>query len=633
MIGPGERDHRIHAGPDPVVESRIIWLAAGLVVFFGILGLRLFVLQIVDGADLLDRSVRNSVRTERVEAPRGDIVDREGRLLATTRPAYRVSVIPSELANPEKTWVMLGALLDLDPAAVAERVGTPSGRDRFRPIVIAEDLDRAALARVEAHRHALPGVVTDSRPRRLYLDGPGAAHLLGSIGEIGARQLETLRAQGYQPGDIVGQAGLEAGFETHLRGRTGGRNRVVDVHGREVEILDEIDAIPGGRVVLSLDLDLQRAAVEAFQEGASEAAPRAGAVVVLDPRNGDVLALVSQPGYDPNLFAGGIDAAAWSALRDDSGKPLQNRALAGQYAPGSTYKAVVAAAALETPGFDAEKTTFCPGYFRLGTHVYRCWKRKGHGAVDLAKALLRSCDVYFYRLGLELGIDRIAAVARRLGLGEPTGIELANEKSGLVPSREWKRRNRNASWQKGETVLASIGQGFNLVTPIQLAVAYAAIANGGERVVPRLVDRLETWDGRVIRRIPSRVDGIAGFDPEQIGVLTDALVQAVQGPTGTGARARVPGVQVAGKTGTTQVVSLDAVGKFAAGEIPMRLRDHALFAAFAPAEAPEIVVAVVVEHGESGGRTAAPIARAVLERYFEKHGRPASAGGEKLATR
>jgi penicillin-binding protein 2 len=269
-------------------------------------------------------------------------------------------------------------------------------------------------------------------------------------------------------------------------------------------------------------------------------------VVVLDPRNGDVLALVSQPGYDPNLFAGGIDAAAWSALRDDSGKPLQNRALAGQYAPGSTYKAVVAAAALETPGFDAEKTTFCPGYFRLGTHVYRCWKRKGHGAVDLAKALLRSCDVYFYRLGLELGIDRIAAVARRLGLGEPTGIELANEKSGLVPSREWKRRNRNASWQKGETVLASIGQGFNLVTPIQLAVAYAAIANGGERVVPRLVDRLETWDGRVIRRIPSRVDGIAGFDPEQIGVLTDALVQAVQGTTGTGARARVPGVQVAG---------------------------------------------------------------------------------------
>ncbi|MED5261679.1 MAG: penicillin-binding protein 2, partial [Myxococcota bacterium] len=604
----------------PVVESRIIGLAAALIFFFALLLLRLFYLQIVEGADLLDRSMRNSIRTERVEASRGEIVDREGRILATTRPAFQVAIVHSELVDVDRTYETLGFLLDRDPRELRERVGEPTGRDRFRPIVIASDLDRGQLARVEAHRHALPGVVIESRPRRLYLAGDHAAHLLGSIGQIRAHQLADFREEGYRPRDIVGQSGLELGFESHLRGRSGGRNRIVDVAGREVEVLDEVEAVPGGRVVLSLDLDIQQVAVDAFRSVAAAGEARAGAVVVLDPRNGDVLAMLSEPAYEPNLFADGIEPQAWNALREDPGRPLQNRAIAGRYAPGSTFKSVLAAAALESDGFDPDDDVYCPGYFRLGTHVYHCWNRQGHGAVGLVEALLRSCDVYFYRLGLDLGIDRISGFARELGLGDRTGVALGGENAGLVPDREWKRRERQEDWQKGETVLASIGQGFNLVTPVQLAVAYAALANGGQRVIPRLVERLETWDGEVVQRVPPEVDGRASLETRNSEVLTDALVQAVQGRGGTGSRAQVPGIVVAGKTGTTQVVSLGALEGIPASEIPLRLRDHALFAAFAPADAPEIVVVVVVEHGSSGGKTAAPIARSILERYFEKKG-------------
>jgi len=619
VIGGGWQEDRLGSGTDPVVEARIVWLAVGLVAFFAILLARLFYLQIVSGADLLDRSVRNSVRTERVEASRGEIVDREGRTLVTSRPSFRVAIVHSELANPEHTFATLGFLLGEDPEILRERVGKPRGSDRFRPIVIADDLNREQLARVEAHRFALPGVVTTTRPRRFYVEGVDVAHLLGSIGEISARQLEKRRAEGYRPGDIVGQSGLEQGLETHLRGRKGGRNFVVDVSGREVEVLEEVDAVPGGRAVLTLDLDLQQAAVEAFRKVSTADRPASGAVVALDPRNGDVLALVSEPAYDPNLFSGIVERDVWHALREDEGRPLQNRALAGHYSPGSTYKAILAAAALEDPSFDPKRTHFCPGYFQLGRHVYRCWKRDGHGPVDLATAILRSCDVYFYKLGLEIGIDRLADIAGRFGLGKKTGIGLEGETTGLVPTREWKERIYNDAWQKGETVLASIGQGFSLVTPIQLAVAYAAIGNRGGSVVPRLVNRLESWDGELVEEVAVRKTGDDQvIDSAVLETVSDTLVKAVHHPQATGKLARVPGVVVAGKTGTTQVVSLDLLKAMEPDGIPVRFRDHALFVGFAPAEAPEIVVAVVVEHGESGGAVAAPIAQAVFERYFSK---------------
>ena len=611
MIGGPPFEPRLVPNSDPDVRYRIRGLAILLVVFFAILQFRLFQLQIVEGADLRDRSVRNSVRTQTIEASRGDIVDREGRLLATSRPAFRVGVVPNDMLDPDHLVAGLGLLLERDPEELRARIGEPRGRERFRSVVLESDLAPHLLARLESHAHLLPGAFTEFVPRRRYLNEVRAAHVLGTLGEVTPEQLGVLRAKGYRPGEIVGQSGLEARFETHLRGRAGGRNVVVDVAGREIEALEEVAPVPGGRLKLTLDLDLQRVAEEEFRG-------RSGALVALDPRNGEVLALVSMPDYDPNTFVDRIDTERWESLVNDEGEPLQNRVTSGQYAPGSIYKAVVAAAALAEDSADPKRKIYCPGSFSHGGRVYHCWNRAGHGHVNLLEALARSCDVYFYRLGLELGIDRLARYARAFGMGEATGSRIAGERKGLVPTRAWKQRVKNERWQPGETLSAAIGQGFNLATPLQLAVLYASLANGGVRFQPRLVMGLETWDGRLVEEGTPLSEPVPGVDARTMDLLKQALVQAVEAPQGTGWRARVPGVEVAGKTGTTQVVGLETLRGLEGSEIPERYRDHALFAAFAPADDPEVMVLVLVEHGESGGRVAAPMAQKVLARYFEK---------------
>ncbi len=618
MLG-GYGDDRLGSVDSPLGDGRLGLLALLIGVAFAVFLVRLFQLQILEGADLRQRSQQNSVRTLVLEAPRGAILDRDGRVLAANRPAYRVQVIPNELRTPGRTYDALGQLLEREPGELAERVGTPSGRGRFQPVELDGDMGEELLARVEAHRFAMPGVVTDMRPRRHYVEARRAAHLLGSIGEIQSTQLQQDRFGAYRAGEIVGQTGLEARLEEHLRGRAGGRNVIVDVAGREMRELDKIQPAPGGRAVLNIDLDLQRAAEAAFLSNDPEKPDSMGALVALDPRNGEVLALVSEPAYDPNDFAGGIDTDIWRGLIGDEWVPLQNRAIAGQYSPGSTFKAIVAVAGLSEGDLDPEDEVYCPGYYRLGRRTYRCWKRSGHGSVNLAQALVHSCDVYFYQLGVALGIDRISHYARVFGLGELTGIDLPGEKPGLVPTREWKERVKKEPWQKGETVSVAIGQGANLVTAAQLAVAFAVIANGGTRVQPRILKRLETWDGELVE-VPAPVKKIeVGISKEVLATVSQALTAVVQEPRGTGGRARVPGVSVAGKTGTTQVVSLDLVKDLEDDEIPLRYRDHAIFAAYAPAEAAEIVVAVIVEHaGAGGGTAAAPIAQKVLATYFEK---------------
>ncbi len=611
-----------HAAPDSIVGTRLPILAAGLILVFGVFVFRLFQLQVIEGQDLLDRSERNFVRTVRLEAPRGDILDRFGRTLATTRPAFGLQVIPSELQRPQQTYAVLSLLIGADTETLSSKVGQPRGRERFQAVRLAGDLSHERRARVESHRYALPGVVTDVRPRRHYVEGELAAHLMGTLGEISRGQLRTREFASYRAGETIGQSGVEALLERHLRGRAGGRNLVVDVAGREIQNLDEVKPLRGGAVVLTLDLDLQRVAETALRGDDAEGRPRAGAVVALDPRNGEVLVLVSSPSYDPNDFAGGIDVAAWRQLTEDERKPLQNRAVAGQYPPGSTYKALLAAAALQTGLGTPDEKLFCPGSFRLGRRTYRCWRRRGHGEVDMRDALVRSCDVYFYQLGLRLGIDRLAEFAQGFGLGRPTGVARAVEAAGLVPTREWKERRFGEPWVKGETVSTAIGQGFNLVTPIQLAVAYAAIANGGSLVVPQLVLRTIDRDGNVVGEAAPAARGRVPVDRQHLAFVRDALTGVVQEPGGTGGRARVPGVTVAGKTGTSQVVRLDFTEDLKKDEVPERFRDHAWFAAFAPAERPEIVVSVVVEHGGHGGAVAAPIAQRVLARYFERRGPP-----------
>jgi len=616
-----ESDARLGRSESPI-GGRFYWLVGGIFTVFAIFALRLFQLQIVEGSDLRARSQRNSVRTLRLEAARGEIMDREGRVLATTRPAYDVAVIPNEVHGRDVTYVALAQLLEKPRAEVDERVAGWRGRERFQPQVVAADLSEEFLARVESHRFALPGVVTAVRPLREYPLAEVTAHVLGSIGEVNAQELTQPEFAAYAAGETIGKSGLEAVLEADLRGRAGGRNVVVDVAGREVDVIDEVEPRRGRTLVLTLDLDLQRAAAEAFAaQKQAENEVVAGALVALDPRTGDVLALASFPSYDPNLFAGGIQPDAWRTLVEDPERPLQNRALMGQYPPGSTYKALVAAAALQEAVITPEARLFCPGSYTLGRRTYRCWKKEGHGSIDLHQALVQSCDVYFYQLGMKLGIDRLALYARGFGLGRLSGIDLEPERPGLVPTSRWKLRRHGEPWQKGETVSASIGQGYNLLTPLQLAVAYAAIANGGHRVVPRLVERVEELDGRAARTLRPAEGGTVPVAPAHLERVARALGGVVQEPHGTGWRARVSGVAVAGKTGTAQVVRLERTADMNEDEIPRRYRDHAWFAAFAPLAAPEIVVVALVEHGGHGGSAAAPIVQRVLMRYFEKRAR------------
>ncbi len=611
-------DRRFGSGGDSELHGRIPWIAAFILVVFAIFFGRFFQLQVIQTDDLRLRSVRNSVRTVRLEAPRGDILDRDGRVLATTRPAFGVQVMPNDVRHADVVFPALAQLIDTDAETVIQKVGTPRGRRRFQPIRLAGDLTYDQLARVESHLYALSGVVTDVRPRRHYVARDLAAHVLGFIGEIQASQLETREFADYRPGEVIGQAGIERLRQEALRGRAGGRNQIVDVAGRVVGTLDEIRPVPGGSVQLTLDLDLQEAAESAFLPEVIGELPKIGAIVALDVHNGDVLAMASKPGFDPNDFAGGIDTETWNYLTKDRWKPIQNRAISGQYPPGSTYKAFVAAAGLEEGLVDPKKKVFCPGHYRLHRRTYRCWKRAGHGWVDMREALVRSCDVYFYHLGRELGVDRLAFFARGFNLGRRTGIRLPQEMAGLVPTSAWKERRFKEKWVPGETISTSIGQGFNLATPLQLAVSYAAIANGGTLVRPRLVLRVADAEGRLVDGPEPEENGRVPVNREHLDIVREALTGVVHDVGGTGGRARVEGVKVAGKTGTSQVVGLKHTEHLDEDEIAFELRDHAWFVGFAPADAPEIAVAAIVEHGGHGGSAAGPIVQKVLARYFEK---------------
>lgn len=627
---------------DPLGETRLsnhgdgpgdirIWPVALIVLgIFTVFVGRLFQLQILEGEALASRSQANYVRTVRLEAQRGAIVDREGRTIAASRLAYGLDLIPNEIRNPWRTYSVLGAILGEDPRAISERVGQPRGRRRFQPVTLSKDLAPEERAKVAAHRYAMPGVELKRQPLREYVYDSLAAQTLGTIGQIGTKELAKKAYANYRSDETIGKTGLEVTNERHLRGRAGGENLVVDVAGREIDKIDKIEPTPGGRLVLTLDLDLQRVAEEVFKAPAPppgtmidpEAKPPAdymGALVALDPNNGDVLALVSAPSYDANAFSGGIDRETWRDLNRNEWRPLRNRAIAGVYPPGSTYKAIVAAAGLAEGVIDATTVVTCPGHFRLGRRTYRCWKRAGHGPVDLEKALAGSCDVYFYELGKTLGVETLARYARQFGLGRPTGLPIRGEVGGLVPTPEWKMRVRGERWIDGETISLSIGQGANLTTPIQLAVAYAVIANGGDLIEPRIVLRQETWDGQIISEEPTIVRERNVIAQPILDLITRGLQRVVMDPTGTGRRARVPGISVAGKSGTTQVVSLDLIEGLEPEEIPLKYRDHALFAAFAPVEAPEIVVVAVAEHaGGGGGSVAAPMVQKVLAEYFRK---------------
>lgn len=581
-------------------RRRVTAIATAVVVGFALIIGQLWYLQVLEGDRFLDASDKNRIRVRPIAAPRGILYDRHGVPLVDNRPAFTLSLIPRELprdaAARDVVLGRLAALLQIPYQELADAVARVSP-DSFLPVRVRRGLSLEDMAKVEEWKLELPGVIVEVEPQRTYPSSRFAAHLLGYVREASDEQLKQGR---YRRGDMVGQSGLERLLDEFLRGHDGGQQIEVDALGRPVRVVQQTEPHPGAEVVTTIDRRIQEAAEHAM-EG------RAGAVVVMDPRNGDVLAMVSTPAFEIDLFTGTIDRQAWLRVVQDPDHPLLNRTIQTQYAPGSIFKIVVAAAGLQEGTLTPADRVNCTGKFQLGAWTFDDWKEGGHGIVDLRRAIAESCNVFFYQAGLKIGGDAIARYARAFGFGQPTGIELGTERVGLIPGPRMRRRR--ATWQAGDVVNMSIGQGQVLVTPMQVAKFMAAIANGGVLWRPRLVQRIERPDHGVVWSDAGKVTGYVELSPAVWAFLRHALWSVVN-DGGTGGGARIPGLDVAGKTGTAQTVANSRAEKG---------QDHAWFAAFAPARDPEVVVVVLVERGGKGGQVAAPIARKILNAiFFEK---------------
>jgi penicillin-binding protein 2 len=587
--------------PDPgrrrVVTMSGIAMAALLVIVC-----QLWYLQVLEGGRFQEASDKNRIRIRPIAAPRGILFDRRGRPLVDNRPAFTLSLIPRELErDPVKRDATLGrlaALLQIPFADLQEAV-TRVSADSILPVRVRRGLSMDDVARVEEWKLELPGVIVEVEPQRAYPNSRFAAHLLGYVREASDEQLKQGR---YRRGDMVGQSGLERLLDEFLRGKDGGERIEVDAMGRQVRMIQSTEPHPGAQVITTVDRRIQEVAERAM-EG------KAGSVVVMDPRNGDVLAMVSTPAFEIDRFTGSIDRNAWLRVMQDPNHPLLNRTIQSQYPPGSVFKLVVAAAGLQEGTLVPGDRVQCTGQFQLGTWTFRDWKKEGHGSVDLMRGIRDSCDVFFYTAGLKIGAPAIAKYATAFGFGSATGIDLGGEKFGLIPQPRASRRGVPATWHAGETVNISIGQGAVLVTPMQVARFMSAIANGGVLWKPRLVQRIERPDKGLVWADSGSVNGHVELSPMVWAFLRQSL-WAVVNDGGTGVAARIPGLDIAGKTGTAQTV---ANSKSSKGQ------DHAWFASFGPVKDPEVVVVVIVERGGHGGEVAAPIARQIFNSiFFEK---------------
>jgi len=548
-----------------------------IILVFLLLFLRLFQLQVLEGTKFQKLAEENAAKTIPSLAPRGIIYDRYGRILAENRPVFFVQIMPHLLDKDLKLKErVLSRLENLLKQKIDYQVSA------VQPVIIKENIPLETVVRIEEQKEELKGVVVGSCPLRFYPFGTAASHLLGYVGEIEADELKRLKEKGYQLGDIVGKDGIEKYYEEELKGSNGGQKVEVDVYGKPVRLLESFDPIAGSDLKLTIDLDLQIAAEKALGN-------REGAVVILDPKTGEILALVSHPNYDPNRV--------WEALKHGR-HPFMNRALA-TYPPGSIFKVVTLTAALEEKLTHPGEVFYCPGYYLIGQRKARCWKESGHGHLTVEEGLVQSCDVVFYELGRRLGPERLARYARFYGLGERLGIDLPQEKRGLVPTEEWKRQVLREPWYEGDSINYGIGQGFLQVTPLQMAAVYGAVATG-KRVKPFLVSEIRKHNGQVIYQVSSSKGEPLPFAKETLEVLRKALKAVVD--RGTGIAARMTEVSVSGKTGTAQNPGLP----------------HAWFLCYAPSEAPEIAIASFVAHGEHGDRAAAYVARDILKFYFDR---------------
>ena len=579
------------------------------VVLFGVKGLlvaavagRLYEFQVVDAARYQRLSNDNRISIRLLPPRRGLIVDRFGKGLAVNRPTYQLIMTPEQTGDVEITLERIAALIDLDDGTIAKVLRKIGVQEGFIPVTVRQNLSWQEVARIEVNLPVLPGIVIETVPHRHYPFAGLVAHVSGYVGEVSQSELEGDKVLRF-PGFRTGKTGIEKVYEHQLRGTPGTRQVEVNAVGRVIREIERREDDPGSDIRLTIDMALQEFAVRRMEN-------QTGSVVVLDALNGDVLTLASVPSFDPNVFNFGLTGDAWQALLNDPRSPLLNKPVAGQYPPASTFKMMVALAALEAGAVTPATTIHCPGSFTLGDRTFRCWRHWGHGEVSLVDALKASCDVYFYEVAHLIGVDRIAAMARRFGLGETTGIELTGERAGLIPSAAWKRAVHGEPWYGGDTINVGIGQGDVLTTPLQLAVMMARLANGQFRVTPRLV-RHPTG---------SEVPGFESLDIDaaHMQAVRQGMVEVVNnadGGTAYGARIQDEGMEMAGKTGTSQVRRLrkaEREGRLSEEDIPWAERDHGLFVGYAPLDEPRYVSAAIVDHGGAGSGSAAPVVRDVL---------------------
>jgi penicillin-binding protein 2 len=582
------------------LSSKYKWCTLVLVITMTVLLIRLWDLQIMRGAEMRKLSEQNRIRVKKIVAPRGIIYDRIGKVLADTRPSFNIYLTPEDIHDFSQTVDGLARLIACDREEIIEKMKAASGMPPSFPIKIKSDIPMDEVARVEAHRVYIPGISIQIEPKRNYPYAASFAHVIGYVSEVSDEELKDKKKyKDYSPGDYIGKYGLERAYENDLRGVDGEKRVEVDAIGREVRTLDVIDPIPGNSLHLNLDLELQLSADKALET-------RKGAAVALNPKTGGVLVLASRPGFDPNLFASGISKTDWQKIALDKLHPLQNRAIQGGYPPGSTFKILLALRALDL-GIINERTTFsCGGGFAYGNRVFKCWKKGGHGSVSVHRAIVESCDVFFYNVGLRLGVDRIHDFGNTLGLGRVTGIDLPNEQKGLLPSTEWKKRRYNQPWYEGETVSVAIGQGAVWLTPIQLAMLSSFVAGDGKNYKPQIVNRIVSTEGKVIKTFEPIVNADLKLKPGVLTIVKDGMRGVVNEPGGTAGASKVQSVLMSGKTGTAQ-----------AGSDKVKLGDHAWFIAYAPSDDASVAMAILVEHGLHGSSAAAPIAKGITETLFK----------------
>lgn len=597
-----------------ILRARFSIATALVLMLAGLLSMRLIQLQVLNHDHFRTLSEKNRVKIVPVPPTRGLIYDRHGVVLARNRPYHSLEIVPETVPDLEATIEALRDIVTVSRRDEEQFRMRLRQERRFQSVPLRFQLSEQEVARFAVNRHRFPGVDVRARLTREYPLGTRAAHAIGYVARISASDLQHVHRAKYRGTDYIGKIGVEQTYEQVLHGEVGFQHVEINAQGRILRVLKRSPPIPGNDVHLSLDASLQAVAEAALGE-------ENGAVVAIEPATGDVLALASMPSFDPNLFVTGMDADVYGRLRTSSDRPLFNRALHGQYPPGSTIKPFLALAALETHRAGlAHNKIWCPGWYQIKgrSHRYRDWKREGHGRVGLERAIVESCDVYFYQLALELGIERMHDFMATFGFGRRTGIDLPSEAEGLMPSVEWKRHRRNEPWFPGETVITGIGQGFTLTTPLQLSSAIATLGMRGLRVQPRLVNGItDAVTGTSRRPSPVWLGKVGIASTRHWNRVIGALVQVVHGARGTARRIGVGApYRMAGKTGTAQVFGIEQDEEYDEEEVEKRLRDHGLFVAFAPPDEPRIAISVVVENGGSGSRAAAPIARKVMDHYL-----------------